>query len=61
MSSDEHLEPPDQGPPTSKRGEPSPAARKRLQKIFEHGSKQMAQEAFDYASDLFGQCVIQYP
>ncbi len=39
----------------------SPAKRKRLQKIFEHGSKNMAQGNHDYASELFSQCVIGDP
>ncbi len=39
----------------------SPAKRKRLQKLFEHGSKQMAQEEYDYASELFAQCVAGDP
>lgn len=39
----------------------TPAKRKRLQKIFEHASKQMAQENHDYATELFEQCVLGDP
>ncbi len=39
----------------------SPAKRKRLQQCFEHASKQMAQESYDYATELFTQCVIGDP
>ena len=39
----------------------SPAKRKRLQGAFEHASKQMAQEAYDYACELFEQCVLGDP
>lgn len=38
-----------------------PAKRKRLQQCFEHGSRQMAQENYDYATELFTQCVIGDP
>jgi tetratricopeptide (TPR) repeat protein len=37
------------------------AKRKRLQRIFEHGSKQMAQQNYDYATELFQQCVVGNP
>ena len=40
---------------------PSAAAKKRLQKCFEHASKQMVQDNFDYATELFGQCVLGDP
>ncbi|MBN2473572.1 MAG: tetratricopeptide repeat protein [Pirellulales bacterium] len=39
----------------------TPAKRKRLQQIFSHASKQMAQENYDYATELFSQCVIGDP
>jgi tetratricopeptide (TPR) repeat protein len=39
----------------------TPAKRKRLQQCFEHASKQMAQENYDYAVELFAQCVIGDP
>ena len=39
----------------------SPAKRKRLQQCFEHASKQAAQDNFDYATELFTQCVIGDP
>ena len=35
--------------------------RKRLQKIFAHGSKMMAQENYDYATELFAQCIVGDP
>jgi tetratricopeptide (TPR) repeat protein len=38
-----------------------PAKRRRLQQLFEHGSKATEQNNFDYASNLFGQCVIGDP
>jgi tetratricopeptide (TPR) repeat protein len=40
-----------------RRGPPSPAVKKRLQKCFEIASKQMAQENYDYATALFTDCV----
>jgi tetratricopeptide (TPR) repeat protein len=58
MSSEDNHEAAEQA---SKWEPPSPAARKRLQKCFEHASKQMAQDNFDYATELFGQCVIGDP
>jgi len=39
----------------------SPAKRKRLQQCFEHGSRQTAQENYDYATELFTQCVLGDP
>lgn len=39
----------------------SPVARKRLQKMFEHGSKQSGQEQYDYAHELLSQCVVGDP
>ena len=36
---------------------PTPALRKRLQKLFEAGNKQESQDKFDYASDLYSECV----
>ena len=41
----------------NKKREPSPTLRKRLAKIFEAGQKQEAQNKFDYASDLYTECV----
>lgn len=38
-----------------------PAKRRRLQQCFEHGSKSAAQGSFDYAADLFTQCVLGDP
>lgn len=37
--------------------EPSPILRKRLVKLFEAGNKQASQDKFDYAIDLFTECV----
>lgn len=34
------------------------ASRKRFQQLFEHAGKQAAQDNFDYATDLFTQCVL---
>jgi len=39
----------------------SPARRKRLQQCFEHASKQAAQQNYDYATELFTQCVVGDP
>ena len=39
----------------------TPAARKRLQKCFEFATKQAQQENYDYASELFTQCVLGEP
>lgn len=58
MASDEH---PDQASGGDKREPISPAKRKRLQQCFEHASKQMAQENYDYATELFTQCVAGDP
>jgi tetratricopeptide (TPR) repeat protein len=41
----------------AKRWPPSPAAKKRLQKCFDVAGQKMAQENYDYATELFGQCV----
>lgn len=35
----------------------SPAVRRRLQQCFEHGSKSAAKSDFDYATNMFEQCV----
>jgi len=39
----------------------SPAKRKRLQQCFEHAGKQMSQDNYDYATELFAQCVVGDP
>jgi tetratricopeptide (TPR) repeat protein len=39
----------------------SPAKRKRLQQAFEAANTQMRQENYDYASDMFTQCVLGDP
>lgn len=39
----------------------SPATRKRLQKCFEHASKQIGQNNHDYATELLTQCVLGDP
>lgn len=39
----------------------SPARRKRLQQAFEAANTQMRQENYDYATDLFVQCVLGDP
>ena len=42
--------------------EPStPATKRRLQKCFEHATKQKQQENYDYATELFAQCVLGEP
>ncbi|HEY1785636.1 MAG TPA: tetratricopeptide repeat protein [Pirellulales bacterium] len=38
-----------------------PAKRRRLQQLFEHGSKAFEQNNYDYASNLLGQCVVGDP
>ena len=40
-----------------KKREPSPVLRKRLEKLFEAGNKQGSQDKFDYASELYTECV----
>jgi tetratricopeptide (TPR) repeat protein len=40
-----------------KKREVSPVMRKRLAKLFEAGTKQASQDKFDYACDLFADCV----
>jgi len=60
MARDDNATPAEGASPTGR--EPiSPAKRKRLQQCFEHASKQMAQENYDYATELFGQCVASDP
>ncbi len=39
----------------------TPGKRKRLQQCYEHANLQMRQENFDYATELFGQCVTGDP
>ena len=39
----------------------TPAKRKRLEKLFEHATKKTAAGDFDYASELFEQCVVGDP
>jgi tetratricopeptide (TPR) repeat protein len=49
---------------TSKQGgraELSPVKRKRLEQMFEYASKQAAQEEYDVACEMFGQCVAGDP
>jgi tetratricopeptide (TPR) repeat protein len=43
---------------TSGRQPLSPAVRRRLQMCFEHGSKSAAKSDFNYATDMFYQCVL---
>ena len=40
---------------------PSPADRERLQKLYSHGNQQMLKASFDYANDMFSQCVLGDP
>ena len=47
--------PPAEPPP------PSPAVRQRLQKCFEHAQRCVEKDDFDYANDLFTQCVVEDP
>jgi tetratricopeptide (TPR) repeat protein len=62
QDSSEHLEQQPEQPEQKGRREPlSPAARKRLQKCFEHASKQTSQENYDYATELLTQCVLGDP
>ncbi|NQU24992.1 MAG: hypothetical protein HQ567_27215, partial [Candidatus Nealsonbacteria bacterium] len=39
----------------------TPAKKNRLEKLFEHGSKQVSQDNHDYAAELFEQCVVGDP
>ncbi len=39
----------------------SPAARKRLQQLFDHGSRAVGRGNYEYAADLFAQCVVGDP
>ncbi len=39
----------------------SPASRQRLQKVFEHGLRCAEKDDFDYATQLFTQCVVEDP
>lgn len=56
MATDEH---PEQAQPARK--PIPPAKRKRLEQCFQHASRQMAQESYDYATELFSQCVLGDP
>jgi len=38
-----------------------PAVRRRLQTLMEHGNKVAQQGQYDYATDMFGQCVVGDP
>ena len=39
----------------------SPMDRERLQKLYTHGNQQMFKASFDYANDMFSQCVLGDP
>lgn len=39
----------------------SPAVRRRLQALFEHGTKTSSTGQFDYANDLYTQCIVGDP
>lgn len=39
----------------------SPASRQRLQKVFEHGQRCAEKNDYDYATQLFAQCVVEDP
>ena len=54
---------PPEGPQGETAGIPtiSPAKRKRLQQCYEHANRQMQQENYDYAAELFTQCVAGDP
>ncbi len=39
----------------------SPAVRRRLQQLFDHGSKAVTRGNYEYAADLFTQCVLGDP
>ncbi|MGD0898306.1 MAG: tetratricopeptide repeat protein [Thermoguttaceae bacterium] len=54
-------EPPEPSEQPGKREPLSPRARKRLQKCFEVASKQTGQDNYDYATELFSQCVLGDP
>jgi len=41
--------------------EPSPAKRKKLKECFEYGNRIAAQENFDYAADIYTECVVGDP
>ncbi|MBN2293584.1 MAG: tetratricopeptide repeat protein [Pirellulales bacterium] len=54
------MEPEGQAKPTEATGRQplSPAKRQRLQKLYTHAGQQASQKNFDYATDLFTQCVL---
>ncbi len=56
MATDDTSTPSEDSPPAGRQPVP-PAKRKRLQQCFEHASKQMSQGSYDYATELFTQCV----
>jgi tetratricopeptide (TPR) repeat protein len=61
MASPEPSEHPAESAGPRKREPLGPTARKRLQKCFELAGKQTAQDNFDYATELFSQCVLGDP
>lgn len=62
MASDSAADAPDPDDP-SQAGDPtlSPATRRRLQSLFQHGKQQSKQKNYDYAHDMFSGCVKQDP
>ena len=39
----------------------TPASRQRLQKVFEHAQRSADKDDFEYATQLFTQCVVEDP
>ncbi|HEV3007099.1 MAG TPA: hypothetical protein VGX78_21690 [Pirellulales bacterium] len=54
-------EPPDKPPEKPGREPIPPAKRRMLQQCFEHGSRSMAKGDFNYAEQMFTQCVVGDP
>ena len=56
------MKPDQQSPESTHHLAPLPAAsRQRLQKVFEHGRRCAEKKDFDYANQLFTQCVVEDP
>jgi len=61
MASEDTEKTPDGGGGDGVRHPLSPAKKKRLQKVYEHATKQISQENYDYATQLLMSCVSEDP
>jgi len=61
MARDEDVSKPDGDKVPHKREPISPVLKRRLDKAFEHATKQVSQDNFEYASELLTQCILGDP